>query len=304
MRLHSTIWHLIEVARKQFCKLFRLVSRIDISLRNESDEVMELKDIAVKTSGWTWDQLREARKLEYQIGEESLTDFLVLNFKKWGRDKISVDTFTKRKEATNGSDWEWWFTGPSGKWLGMRVQAKVINLKSEEYEHIHYKNKYGRQVDLLIEDAARNGMIPLYCLYTNWDTSAYTTPQRCKSHKSSVRHYGASVLNPSIVKSLSQSNGRHLSGFIEQMHPLHCIFCCNGYVDGDLPHRAIGWLVGDQVLTDEESIGVEGLFSFLRDEPPTYVKILMESEVKVYSDFADSKVQRVSIFSEIDSENT
>jgi len=105
---------------------------------------MELDEIAIKNSGWAWDSLREARKHSYQVGEESITDFLVLNIKKWGKGRIVVDTFTRHKEAVNGSDWEWWFTGTSGKWLGMRVQAKVLNLKSEKYEHLYHANRINR----------------------------------------------------------------------------------------------------------------------------------------------------------------
>lgn len=109
---------------------------------------MDLYEIAVKSSAWAWDRLREARVHNFQIGEESLTDFIILNMKKWGARKIAIKTFTRHQESVNGSDWEWWFTGPSGAWLGMRVQAKVLNLASAKYEHLHYKNKQGQQVDL------------------------------------------------------------------------------------------------------------------------------------------------------------
>ena len=78
---------------------------------------MELDKIAIKNSSWTWNKLREARALDFQVGEESITDFVVLNIKKWGVGKISIDTFTRHAESLNGADWEWWFTGPSGKWF-------------------------------------------------------------------------------------------------------------------------------------------------------------------------------------------
>ncbi|MEI8665664.1 hypothetical protein P4S81_13540 [Pseudoalteromonas sp. B28] len=55
---------------------------------------MELDEIAIKNSAWTWSKLREARNLDFQVGEESLTDFIVLNIKKWGVGKIVIDTFT------------------------------------------------------------------------------------------------------------------------------------------------------------------------------------------------------------------
>jgi hypothetical protein len=54
--------------------------------------------------------------------------------------EIITTTFTKPKEAVTGADWEWRLTGPSDDWLGFRVQAKVIELQSSRYEHLHYKN--------------------------------------------------------------------------------------------------------------------------------------------------------------------
>lgn len=129
---------------------------------------MELYEIAIKNSGLIWSTLKEAKKLSYQIGEESITDFLVFNIKKWGKGKIIINTFTCHKESMNGSDWKWWFTGKSVKQLGMRIQAKVLNLNSEKYEHLHHINKNRHQVDLLIKDAKKHDLIPLYCMYTNW----------------------------------------------------------------------------------------------------------------------------------------
>jgi hypothetical protein len=161
---------------------------------------MELDEIAIKNSGWTWDRLREARKHSCQVGEESITDFVVLNIKKWGKGKIIVDTFTRHQEAVNGSDWEWWFTGSSRKWLGMRVQAKVLKLNSEKFEHLHHSNKNGKQVELLIQDANNNGLVPLYCMYTNWRPGDYRASWKCNTYKPSVRHYGTAILNPDEVK--------------------------------------------------------------------------------------------------------
>ena len=167
---------------------------------------MDLDKLAIKNSSWTWNKLREARNLGYQIGEESITDFIILNMKKWGGDKLIVETFTRNEESINGSDWEWWFTGSTGRWLGIRVQAKVINLSSEKYEHIHYKNKKDYQVNLLINDAKKSGLIPLYCMYSNWDVKKYKVKSNCQTYKSSVRHYGNSILSPDIVKNLQIKN--------------------------------------------------------------------------------------------------
>jgi hypothetical protein len=265
---------------------------------------MELDQIALKNSAWVWDNLREARSHDFQVGEESITDFIVLNIKKWGAGKIIVDTFTRHKESVNGSDWEWWFTGPSGMWLGMRVQAKILNLASEKYEHLHHKNKNGQQVDLLVNDARKNRLIPIYCMYTNWDTKKYKAGWRCKTYKPSVRQYGTAILNPGIVKKLQIKNETSLNSIIHDLKPMHCLFCCSGFSIGDLPNRAIGWLHGSGLL--EVDAKQESRFdSFLRKEPPFYVHQLLEGGLKDdFIDVHDDRLRRVTVFREIADENT
>ncbi|WP_041273436.1 hypothetical protein [Desulforapulum autotrophicum] len=76
-----------------------------------------MKEILLKNSVWAWNRLREARTLGYQLGEESITDFLILNLKKNGGKKFFINSFTRHAESLNGADWEWWFTGSSGMWL-------------------------------------------------------------------------------------------------------------------------------------------------------------------------------------------
>ncbi len=261
---------------------------------------MELDEIAIKNSSWTWNKLREARALDFQVGEESLTDFVVLNIKKWGVGKISIDTFTRHAESLNGADWEWWFSGPSGKWLGMRVQAKVLNLASEKYEHLHHKNKHGSQVDLLIKDASKNKLIPLYCMYTNWDPKKYKANWNCQSYKPTVRHYGTAILSPQEVKKLQSNNETRLSSVIKSLKPMHCIFCCSGFGGKELPERALSWLAGMDLISEMETNSAE---EYLRDYPPYYVNQLLEGELENdFIDLHDERLKRVTVFKELNCE--
>ena len=264
---------------------------------------MELDEIAIKNSAWAWSKLREARTLDFQVGEESLTDFIVLNIKKWGEGKIAIDTFTRHAESLNGSDWEWWFTGPSGKWLGMRVQAKVLNLKTEKYEHLHHKNKHGFQVDLLISDAKKNGLIPLYCMYSNWEPSRYKAAWECQTHKPTVRHYGTSILAPSVVKNLQSKNENRLSSVIGSLKPMHCIFCCKGFGGRELPDRALNWLGGIGILDEQEYFRTSEQDEYLRSESPYYVRQMLEGRLETdFIDVHDERLKRVTVFKELISE--
>jgi len=265
---------------------------------------MELDEIAIKNSTWAWNNLREARKLDFQIGEESLTDFIILNLKRWGSGKIAVKNFTRHAESLNGADWEWWFTGPSGKWLGMRVQAKVLNLASEKYEHLHHKNRHGSQVDLLISDAKKKRLVPLYCMFTNWDTKKYKPSWVCRSHKPTVRHFGTAILSPHSVKRFQTSNETRLSSIIGSLRPMHCIFCCSGYGGSELPERALNWLKGANILqsTDDEEAHTEGV-EYVRDEAPFYVHQVLEGNFEGdFIDLHDERLKRVTVFRELDND--
>ncbi|MCD5981408.1 DUF6615 family protein [Pseudomonas sp. CDFA 610] len=256
---------------------------------------MALDELSIKNSAWAWNTLREARALDSQLREETITDLLVHNIKKWGAGKILIKDFTKHEESLNGSDWEWWFTGPTGKWLGMRVQAKVLNLKSGKYEHLHHKNKNGAQVDLLINSANASAAIPLYCLYTNWDTARYKASWMCKTYKPTVRHYGTAVLNPDVVKSLQTSKETRLEKIIQSLRPMHCIFCCSGFSSGDLPNRALGWLRGAELL-QADAIHDE---SYLKDAPPAHVArlLLSDSSTELF-ELGDDRLKRITVFRE------
>jgi hypothetical protein len=266
---------------------------------------MSIDDILVKNSSWAWNKLREARNLEFQLGEESITDFLILNIKKNGGTKLLVESFTRHKESTNGADWEWWFTGPSGKWLGMRIQAKVLKLATQKYEHLHHRNKNGVQVDLLVTDAHKNKMIPAYCMYTNWDPTKYDTPNRCRTHKATVRHYGTALLSADKVKKLRLDNKEtRLSMIIGSLRPMHCIFCCNGSGSQDLPNRALAYAHGAGLLDQLEHEGSqakEDQESYLHDHPPFYVAQLLEGKLEGdFIDVQDERLKTVTVFREVE----
>ncbi|OPX54101.1 hypothetical protein SAMN02745127_01526 [Oceanospirillum multiglobuliferum] len=264
---------------------------------------MNIDEILIKNSNWAWNKLREARKLGFQLGEESITDFLILNIKKLGGTKLIVESFTRHKESVNGADWEWWFTGPSGKWLGMRIQAKVLKLDSEKYEHLHHHNKNGKQVDLLVQDAIRGNMVPTYCMYTNWDPSKYDTPWKCKTHKTSVRHYGTALLSTSKVRQLQATKETRLSMIINSLRPMHCIFCCSGHGGTDLPSRALNYAKStgllDSMMDNAEPKNSDNFEVLLRDRPPFYVEQLLEGGLEdSFIDVNDQRLKTITVFIE------
>ncbi|MFN6570864.1 DUF6615 family protein [Dendronalium sp. ChiSLP03b] len=282
----------------------------------------------------SWDLLSKGRSVGIQLGEESLTDLNLLELKIRHQSEIYSQTFTKSEESQNGSDWEWWFTGTSGKWIGFRVQAKIIEFKSDKFKHLHYKSKSDYQSNILIRSALDNKygvkLIPLYCLYTN-----YASVTDWKYHKNYhfQESYGCSLISAFAVvyHRIMDIKKTRIKYLLPYINPWHELVCSHGYEDKDLPQRAwtywknsIAFIEEDVLNEDEKDILNE--FDFdnefyyglknenkiselqklsalrklyqnieLTQHPPDYVSQLMEGEV---IEPPDNDIRTVTIFRE------
>jgi len=247
-----------------------------------------------KQAKWIWASLRTARSHESKIGEESITDFLVLQLKKESKGNYYVASFTRPKEKVTGADWELWFTGPSGKWLGLRVQAKVISIDGKRYSQLHYKSRDGTyQIDQLVTDASKHRALPLYCLYSYWkssDVGKIVWP--CGTFKKNSRLFGASWMSVANVRALKTPEEDSLRRVAKSLHPFHCLFCCHRHGSGDLPTRANAFLSERGYAIDQSPL--------LRDEPPYYVSqvIYPKSSSADLVDVHDPNLYRVTVVRE------
>ncbi|HYW21276.1 MAG TPA: DUF6615 family protein [Nodularia sp. (in: cyanobacteria)] len=270
---------------------------------------------------WTWDMLARGRSVDCQIGEETLTDLNILELKIRHASEVYNRTFSKPEEGSNGADWEWWFTGSSRKWIGFRVQAKVIEIKTNSFKHLHYRKDSHSpfQCDILIQDALQKPFprIPLYCLYSNWNT----LPQihwRCQTYYPIEEHYGCSILSAFAVRclrSIGTSKTKHLKALLNYISPWHCLVCCRGYEAGDLPSRVFRYW-RDFIVEVEESIFEElslnirqdlngeldnyrGIYNQIEllDEPPNYVRLLLNNELE---EQPDPNLRTLTVFKERD----
>lgn len=106
------------------------------------------------------------------VKEESLTDWLLYNISRQC-DFIYYQAFSRHEEAQNGSDWEWWILVPDSKGshefnaYRFVVQAKkLLSHNKDNYSIINYGNKYGMQIDLLLDFARDRNALPLYMYYS------------------------------------------------------------------------------------------------------------------------------------------
>jgi hypothetical protein len=134
-----------------------------MSHRKLNDLCTTFTELAIKT----WLDIRDAYRLRAPIGEESITDYLLLELKRRHNSEIKIVKFTRWMEGKRtGADWEWWLGG-QGAWYGMRVQAKKLDSQTSRYTALHHKTPRASvmQVTRLIKDAKKHNLYPMYCFY-------------------------------------------------------------------------------------------------------------------------------------------
>lgn len=108
----------------------------------------------------------QEKDVHVSYGEETITETNLLELRRRHPDIIKLETFSKKDEAKNGADWEWHIIGRH--WVfKMRVQAKRLQ-KDDKLKIKHtVKSSGAEQIDLLIQDAKKNKLKPVYCLYSS-----------------------------------------------------------------------------------------------------------------------------------------
>lgn len=243
-----------------------------------------LCDAFNKTSIDTWHRIQEGRALCYPLGEETLTDLFLRDLLRLHLPDITVEAFTKDEEGRNGADWEWWFQGNTGKWLGLRVQAKVIAHDADQFKHLHYyKNSEDKppirkyQCDKLIANAGADPAwpcVPVYCLYSYW-TAAYSVPfgYCCWGPRPSVSSFGCSIVPATDVVKLREpdSMGRDhrnlVTDTLEHSLPLACLVCCPFGPGTESVAERMHALLYDMGAMQAD-------IQYLRSSPPPYVQQL------------------------------
>jgi hypothetical protein len=237
----------------------------------------------------TWTDLRDAHEAGLSLGEEGITDQLLLSLKRACPTMIAISAFNRRIEGqTTGADWEWWFCG-STRSFGMRVQAKKLNIRSLRYDCLDHVVKGTRrtQVNLLIKDAEaqRPRLYPLYCFYNYWPESSVSLRWNCRSFAPHWEWFGCSVCDARAVKDMIAKGEKHVSAIGQISYPWMCLVCCTGYSSprASLPERARGVAVALSRSRKEPSIRP----SRAREVPelvansrvPHYVQLLLGHDV-------------------------
>jgi len=229
----------------------------------------------------TWGRLGRARRVGHQLLEESFTDFNLLELRDRHSAQVYTRVFTKPQEGLNGADWEWWLTDSRrSEWLGLRIQAKVLELKSDSFSHLHYKSGRVYQATKLKRTCRRLGLIPLYCLYMH-SSSPIPSKHSCRTFGRVDEAFGCSLLPVRHVERLRKSGGRNgLADVGKHCFPWHCLICCVGFGGSSLPQSAWAFLQRVLRLRDSPRRSDDFIPVGVRSRPPSYVREVFEGGPK------------------------
>lgn len=166
-------------------------------------------------AAWVHDRLKLADSLSVPMGEETITETLLLDLRLALGGYLEVEPFTKYQESRRtGADWEWWFCdGVGQRMYGMRVQAKKLKVKSgTPYYDFAYKPKLStkRQVDRLISAADSDGLPAVYAMYNGPDLDLSSFTWACCTEPPSEATFGVSMLSAEAARHLADIGVRHL----------------------------------------------------------------------------------------------
>ncbi len=255
-------------------------------------------DLAIKT----WHRIRYGHFWGLKVLEESITDFNLLDLKITHPLKIFTDKFSKPRESKEGADWEWWL-GSRGIWLGLRIQAKILDPQKMKYKHLGHKNVNGRQIDLLINysNKGKYPKIPLYIFYNYWNVSKFDPPWLCRTYPKSVEMLGCSVSEAQSVRSILNHGSDKLQDISQIMYPWSCLVCCVGFSINSraLPSRAFDFIMGafSRFMPETRDFDYEKE-RFVKKEAPSYVYNMMEGRSLTEDEWSEIAVNRITVIYE------
>lgn len=195
----------------------------------------------------TFDHLGRAKRVSHQPLEETITDTNMLELKERNSRDVVSHVFSKSAEGRLGADWEWWITNPSRtRWLGLRVQAKILNLAEDKFLHLHYRSGGTSQARRLEVVALRDGLVPLYCLYLHSSDASQYPRHGCGHSPEPSELYGCSLISVAQVAEMRMKRQKDLRSALSGAVPWHCLVRSDQLREVDLPGHA--WAFARQFL--------------------------------------------------------
>lgn len=227
---------------------------------------MNLCEVFKQLAIHNWQIIEHSRRVNYQLKEETLTDINLLHLKSW-HPEIQTVAFTKWDEGSNGADWEWWFSDGPKRWLGFRVQAKILNISKGNFEHLYYQKDLSSvsQCEKLIVKALadkKTPCVPIYALYLHHATYPDQTHIKANLNK---EFYGCSLISAYKVRSgkvLGKARG--LNAWQSDLIPWHLLVC---------PSKGSNLLdhIYDFARSNFNISLQQNIETYIISEPPSYI---------------------------------
>ncbi len=160
---------------------------------------MSARQVLERLAAEMWGTMETAHSLGTRLGEETLTELLMLRAAQLGT--VRVHPVSRTQEGATGVDWLWLASGQRG----FAVQAKRLDCKELVYRYLQHRVRGSgeRQIDLLSGFASRTNMEPVYCLF-NWlpevDASAWACSDPLDSPQLGISVAPLEVIQTALLK--------------------------------------------------------------------------------------------------------
>lgn len=245
-----------------------------------------------------WRDMSDAERYGISRNEETTTEELLLNLARKHRGQgLTVEAYSKPKEAKEGADWAFWFSSAPHWGIGFRVQAKRLYCESGSYDKLYHQSgtqeKDSKATGVLTPNQCetllshKDGLIPIYCFYNSeqlaisdvvthpnidhWFTSCY-----------SWSDWGISAASGYAIKDANWGKNNKPGDF--PMYPWHYLVCPCCWdtqpVDRRLPNLvAHGAKRLYSLSVEGESFGeISGVRFDPTDDVPSWVSLLRGKE--------------------------
>jgi hypothetical protein len=170
------------------------------------------------------DFLERGRQFKRRLGEETVTDLMMVNLQNLGSNQIIVDF---PDEPTTGADMEWNFVNRSNHtFYRLLLQAKCSYgnyalLSRHKYKYVSHRTAGRYQADILCE-AARNAGYPTYplCIFYN---PAHTCVAARDVEGPMIE--GVNLADGYSIRSFAMMRRTHIPGIRPYIHSLTRLFC-------------------------------------------------------------------------------
>lgn len=229
---------------------------------------------------------KENKKISYEtwefieyvsdVGEESITDYLVWQWRKLNKkfNYLKVKKHNRLFEnTTSGANFELelWILSKKQS-LSFVFQAKKLLKDYNGYTNkLNYQNGPTRQIDVLINYARSSKKLPFYLLYAQPNISTQTICPINEIKNTALFMTDAFTIDKFTVdfKNRSLSKNR----ILKESNPFHCLFCC--------PRGQKS--LGDYLKVYFPSLTQQELL-FENNEIPNYVEMIANNELQNIED--------------------